>query len=660
VDALRDNGGVVKELGGDRYQAQCPAHDDTDPSLSIGPRRNGDGVVLKCHAGCEYTDVLAALKLKPTDLFDEPDKRDAYADRARYEYRDGRTVHRAPGKKFRQSGNTKGTELFHAENITAATEYVYVAEGEKDVLAIESEGAVAVCSPMGTGKAAKFDWSPLTGKRVIIVADRDESGRKHARETAGLLRCIAASVGIVIAAGGKDAADHIANGYPLDELVAVGGDGAALLDDLVGWFARFIAVTDVDDLSLLALWTAHTFLVNELYTSPRLLIDSIMEGSGKSTVIDHLNRLCLHPVQAATISSPALIPRLLEYGMRTILLDEAHRALRPDRPGVDDLLGIINTGYRYGATRPVLMPVKGGGWDAAEMSTFAPVAMAGNNPHLPADTVSRQIRILLMPDIDGTIEDSDWEHIETDAAALKARIADWAASVRDGVRGMDVELPPGCIGRCKEKWRPLARVAAAAGGHWPATVYRLTEADMAQEAAEREAGLKKLPPGMVAMRDLWVVWPEGEAFMPTRELVAKLIWHNPEYWGTESPYGKPLTDTRLGLLIDQATKVTSGRPGGRGPRGYLRSTLEPVWHRLGIGRKQPGALGYPGEPGAEQPPITGLTDLTGSTGLTETPTQPGAEDKPTCDTCGVELTQRNSIARGRCTECVLSANTEQP
>ena len=142
-----------------------------------------------------------------------------------------------------------------------------------------------------------------------------------------------------------------------------------------------------------------------------------MEGSGKSTVIDHLNRLCVHPVQAATISSPALIPRLLEYGMRTILIDEAHRALRPDKPGVEDLFGIVNTGYRHGATRPVLVPTKGGGWDANEMPTFAPVAMAGNNPNLPADTASRQIRVLLMPDIDGTVEDSDWELIEDDVKA---------------------------------------------------------------------------------------------------------------------------------------------------------------------------------------------------------------------------------------------------
>jgi hypothetical protein len=284
------------------------------------------------------------------------------------------------------------------------------------------------------------------------------------------------------------------------------------------------------------------------------------------------------------------------------------------------------------------------------MTTFAPVAMAGNNPNLPADTMSRQIRILLMPDIDGLVEDSDWELIEPDTKALRDRIATFADAVSGDVRGLAVDLPTGCIGRSKEKWRPLARVAAAADGHWPATLYRLTEADMAHEAAEREAGLKKLPPGMIAMRDLWAVWPKGETFMPTRQLVTKLIGHNPEYWGADSPYGKPLTDTRLGLLIDQATKVTSSRPGGKGPRGYLRATLEPVWHRLGIGRIQPGTPGYPGEPGAEQPPITGLTDLTGSTGLSETPIRPGANtERP--------ATFVTPTGPGRCPECSFHVPT---
>ena len=57
----------------------------------------------------------------------------------------------------------------------------------------------------------------------------------------------------------------------------------------------------------------------------------------------------------------------------------------------------------------------------------------------------------------------------------------------------------------------------------------------------------------------------------TRVLVARLIFHNPEYWGENSSYGKALTDTRFGRMVTQATKVTSQRPGGRGPRGPNRN-----------------------------------------------------------------------------------------
>ena len=95
------------------------------------------------------------------------------------------------------------------------------------------------------------------------------------------------------------------------------------------------------------------------------------------------------------------------------------------------------------------------------------------------------------------------------------------------------------------------------------------------------------------MTDLYEVWPTGEDFVPTTALVAMLIAHNP-YWGAHSPFDKPLSETRLGGLINEATKATSTRPHTPGPRGYARSTLEPIWRRLRIGRPKPG------EPGDEQ------------------------------------------------------------
>ena len=58
----------VKSAGIGRWKACCPAHDDTDPSLSI--REAGDGkVLLHCWAGCSSADITAAIGLELRDLF---------------------------------------------------------------------------------------------------------------------------------------------------------------------------------------------------------------------------------------------------------------------------------------------------------------------------------------------------------------------------------------------------------------------------------------------------------------------------------------------------------------------------------------------------------------------------------------------------------------
>jgi hypothetical protein len=61
----------VRQVGAGRWIARCPAHEDKSPSLSI--RENDDGrVLLHCFGGCETTDVIAAIGLAFTDLFDKP------------------------------------------------------------------------------------------------------------------------------------------------------------------------------------------------------------------------------------------------------------------------------------------------------------------------------------------------------------------------------------------------------------------------------------------------------------------------------------------------------------------------------------------------------------------------------------------------------------
>lgn len=59
----------VKRLSDDRYQACCPAHDDSSPSLTL--RQSGDRVLVHCHAGCTFQEICDAVGLSPKEWFND-------------------------------------------------------------------------------------------------------------------------------------------------------------------------------------------------------------------------------------------------------------------------------------------------------------------------------------------------------------------------------------------------------------------------------------------------------------------------------------------------------------------------------------------------------------------------------------------------------------
>jgi hypothetical protein len=221
-------------------RAQCPAHEDRQASLSIGQGR--DGAVLKCHRDCETDAILEALGMSRADLFDEPLDLGPARNQvvATYTYTDeyGNPLfcsERRMPKAFRQYHLKDGRKIWNLKGVRLVLyrlpavieavkngEAIYVTEGEKDVHAIEAAGAVATCNPMGAGK-----WRPeysdvLRGAKVIIVADADEPGRKHAADVGASLVGKASAITIVEAAEGKDAADHLAAGHTLTAFVRTG------------------------------------------------------------------------------------------------------------------------------------------------------------------------------------------------------------------------------------------------------------------------------------------------------------------------------------------------------------------------------------------------------------------------------------------------------
>jgi len=58
------------------YMAVCPAHDDNSPSLAVFD--HGDKCGLHCHAGCDYTEVLDAIGLKASDLYEKVENEDEW------------------------------------------------------------------------------------------------------------------------------------------------------------------------------------------------------------------------------------------------------------------------------------------------------------------------------------------------------------------------------------------------------------------------------------------------------------------------------------------------------------------------------------------------------------------------------------------------------
>lgn len=233
---------------------QCPAHDDGNPSLSV--KGAADRVLIYCHAGCSTPAVLAALGLRFCDLFDVPravasvpndrtqSRRDPNASPvvvAEYVYtdRNGESISTKtryePGrdgarKSFAWGDGNPG--VLYQLPLVIEAEHVHVNEGEKSADALNKvlgDGVVATCPP--TTKWEESFTECLTGKRVVLWADRDATGLKRAVTVYAALTAAGIAVTVVQSKTENDkddAFDHVAAGYSPDEAVEL---DLAKLDD---------------------------------------------------------------------------------------------------------------------------------------------------------------------------------------------------------------------------------------------------------------------------------------------------------------------------------------------------------------------------------------------------------------------------------------------
>lgn len=222
----------VKAINENEYMALCPAHNDKNPSLSIGYSKNEGQILLHCHAGCKTEDVLHSVGLQLKDLYEAKKgsnimKKTTYTyltaqgnvayTKTRIDYDDG-------SKKFyfEQPNGTKGLkgiqrELYNLPAVITATR-VYIVEGEKCADAVIKHGAVA--TTLDTG--AKSPWYShydeyLKDKEIIIIPDNDNAGMNYAKK---ILQNVptARIVKLPDLAGKGDIYDWLAMGHTMAEI----------------------------------------------------------------------------------------------------------------------------------------------------------------------------------------------------------------------------------------------------------------------------------------------------------------------------------------------------------------------------------------------------------------------------------------------------------
>ena len=233
----------------DRWLAICPSHQDKQQSLSLS---ESDGkVLLKCFAGCETSNIVSALGLEMKNLFAE--KSNGFQPKsqtkkivATYDYTDengnllfqsiryepkGFTQRKAMGNGgFDYNLNGTRRVLYRLPEVLTA-KMVFIAEGEKDVETLRKQGYVATCNPAGALKWRDEYNEALRDKKVVILPDNDETGRKHALQVANSLYGTAKEILILDLPNLNpkgDVSDFFQNGGTNDEIIS-------LLDSAEKW-----------------------------------------------------------------------------------------------------------------------------------------------------------------------------------------------------------------------------------------------------------------------------------------------------------------------------------------------------------------------------------------------------------------------------------------
>jgi len=204
---------------GSGWQASCPAHEDTVPSLSINEGDDGK-ILLYCHAGCDFGSIVQSLGMSAQDLmpqnghsangsfkkmniketYDYKDENDKLLYQIlKYENPKDFRVRRPDGHggcTWKLNG-TLPVLYKLPELLRSGSGEVLLTEGERDANEAVSNGFTATTNPFGA-TSWRPEYNPyLKDKNVIIIQDNDNGGRERSKILISNLIEVAKSIKLI-------------------------------------------------------------------------------------------------------------------------------------------------------------------------------------------------------------------------------------------------------------------------------------------------------------------------------------------------------------------------------------------------------------------------------------------------------------------------------
>jgi len=348
-------------------------------------------------------------------------------------------------------------------------------------------------------------------------------------------------------------------------------DGATLLDQVEAMLAQFVAFPSEHALIATTLWIAHTHALDAFETTPRLAFLSPEPGSGKTRAMEILELLVVRPLLTVNVTPAYLFRKVSdESGPPTILYDEIDTVFGPKAKDNEDIRGMLNSGYRKGATAGRCV-IKGKTIYTEELPSYAAVALAGLDD-LPDTIMTRSIVVRMRRRAPSERIESYRRRTHADAGhELRDQLAAWISVARADLQDAWPDLPEGIEDRNADVWEPLLAIADAAGGHWP---QRARDAALAFVAdAQTSAGGF----GVQLLADLRTVFGI-ESAMTTEAIIEALCALDESPWNDIR--GKALDARSLSRRLSKyGIKPKVLRRGDKTHRGYDRADLHDSWLR---------------------------------------------------------------------------------